>query len=107
MNLVLDVDKLINYDFENNGDFESRVFDFKRKNIKKMDVDFYKKFSYSMDCYAYYLVIKDCKILNEYEILYKDGTVKHEFYSCCIGFNFGKRFIKDFKNKNNNIMAIE
>ena len=105
MDLVLDVDKLIKYDFKCNGDFESRVFDFKQKNIKKMNVYFYKKFSYLMDCYAYYLDIKDCKKLNEYEILYKDGTVKHEIYSCCISFNFGEKLIKDFKN--NSIMTIE
>jgi hypothetical protein len=105
MNLVLDVDKLTKYNFGHNNDFKSRVFDFKQKNIKKMNVCFYKKFSYLMDCYAYYLVIKDCKKLNEYEILYKDGTVKHEIYSCCISFNFGERLIEDFKN--NSIMTIE
>ena len=104
MNLVLDVDKLMKYDFENNGDFESRVFDFKRKNIKKMDVDFYRKFSSTCLCYKYYLDIKNCKKIHSYLIKEKEA-IETELYSCCINFDFGERLIKDFKNKS--IMAIE
>ena len=105
MNLVLDVDKLMKYDFKDNGVFKSQVFRLKKNNIKKANVTFYKRISYLSENYLYYLIIKEIETYKDFIILRKDGTTCTEFYSCCIGFDFGKRLIKDFKN--NNIMIIE
>lgn len=104
MNLVLDVDKLIKYNFEDNRDFKSQVFKLKKNNIKKANITFYKRISYFTENYLYFLIIKEIET-REFLILKKEGKTCDEFYSCCIDFDFGERLIKDFKNKN--IMAIE